>query len=309
MNMADTARLLTERVRSASTQELEQMLASGTCVYGTGALLALLADGSSPGREAKIERIAHHHVTANMRPGREEGVGAMPGTDCDAEGLEVADPMIHHATLSQRVTTRIVTAIARIVESAGEDAQANARSPGGWGLVATDYVHPLPLPVDPEPGTLAVLIDAMGGWNAIENANELARSATVALLLEGAAHGHLRGIKRAKERAVMPQEIGRTLERAMQDGTLCQGFVDAMVAQEPELLVHVLEGDSPERSERDGLRRRIERDVRAPTRHKGGLWGPTLRAAIATAHTEASRRIGHRPVTGKGRAQAAPWLH
>ena len=297
------------QVSTATLKAFDAILSRGRCLYRTGTIHRLLSDGTTLDRETKITRLANHHAAAGYRPSADEGVGALHGKDRNAAGERVGDPLLHHAALSQQITGPIVTAIATIITSAGEDPQANARGAGAWGLVTTDYLRPLPLEADPEPGTLAMTVTAMGGWRAIDTNTELAASATSALLRESAAHGHLEGVQRAKRLGHATQWMAHAIEVATHDGALCQRFLDRMVQHEPTLLVAMLEEPDPGRKHEPNLADRIARDVREPRRHRGALEGAALREAVSQAHREARRRVGLTTQHTLTREIAPAWVH
>ena len=125
---------IVKRCVDGSLQDVEAVLRERSCVYGTEALIKILASTTDEERESKIEAIALHHVETGFKPGPTEGVGGTANRDVDTEGKPIGDPLIHHAALSQRVSTRIVDSIEMIIASAGENPKENARLPGAWGL-------------------------------------------------------------------------------------------------------------------------------------------------------------------------------
>ena len=299
---------LETRVATGTLNDFNTLLATQS-LYGTGAVQRLLSDPDSVEREAKIMRLAAHHVAVGHRPSAAEGAGAPPHGDRKAEGEPVGDPLLHHAALSQQITGTIATSIAAMLTSAHEEPQANARRAGAWGLVTTDYLRPRPLECDPEPATLATAIAAMGGWPAIDACTDLAASATSALLREGAAHGHLDGVQRARARGHTTAWIAQSIELSAHDGALCRQFLDRMVEHEPALLVAMLETPDRERASERTLAQRIARDVRAPRGDPGALEGAALREAVGAAHSEARLRIGHGAIRAPARYAAPAWAH
>ena len=298
-----------ERVREAELHELETMLDAGTLIYGTGALHELLSNAGIARREEKVMMISAHHTRKGVRPGPEEGVGALPDRDTNAEGEAVSDPLLHHAVLSQRVTRPVTEAIAQIVTSAGEDPQQNGRRPGAWGLVATDYLRALPLSADPEPGTLETVIEAMGGWSTVDADATLTSSVTAALLRESCAHGHLKGIERARTHDRTPAWMALIIEMTAHDGALCARFLNEMVAREPRLLVRILEDKEDGGARRKRLATRIASDVREPIHHTGGLHGAQMRDAFERAHRQARHTLGMNALRMERQSINAPGVH
>ena len=270
--------------------DVEEVLREQKCLYGTEALIKILASKTDEERESKIETIAFHHVKMGLEPSPSEGVGRAANRDVNIDGKPVGDPLIHHAAISQRVSTRIVNSIAMTIESANEDPKENARMPGAWGLYATDYLEPMPLECDPESQSLMNVIKAMGGWSEVQCDAQLLCGCISAQITESVTHGHTEGIERALNAGWETQRIVTPIAHVMERDCMSPAFIETMAAHMPDTLIKIFENTQNPYEISLEYRAKTHISENVPT--SGGLGAWALRVTVDRILTEVRNQLG-----------------
>ena len=281
---------IVRRCVDGTLQDVEEVLREQKCLYGTEALINILASKRDDERESKIEAIALHHVEAQFKPGPAEGVGRTANSDVNTEGKPVGDPLIHHAAINQRVSTRIVNSIAMIIESVNEDPKENARMPGAWGLYAIDYLEPMPLECDPEAQSLTNVINAMGGWSEVQCNAQLLCGCINAQITESVTHGHTEGIERALNAGWETKRIVTPITHVMERDCMSAAFIETMATRMPYTLIKIFE--NTQHPYEISLEYRAKTHISGKGPMRGGMGARTLRTTVERVLTEIRNQLG-----------------
>ena len=281
---------IVKRCVDGSLQDVEAVLRERSCVYGTEALIKILASTTDEERESKIEAIALHHVETGFKPGPTEGVRGTANRNANTEEEHIGDPLIHHAALSQRVSRCVVDSIEMIIASAGENPKENARLPGDWGLYASDYLKTMPLECDPEPQCLTNIINAMGGWDEVQHDPQLLLGCISAQIAESVAHGHTEGIERALNAGWETRRIATQIRQVMERDCMSVAFLESMATHMPDTLIQIFENTQNPYEISLEYRTKTHITEKRPT--PSGLGARTLRSTVKTVLTEVRHQLG-----------------